>query len=64
MHRRRLLADVQTRTGVDPRESVLALQQDIELIEAGLTQFDQDGSTTDRALEPPVHAGQPAVRPA
>jgi hypothetical protein len=42
MHRRQLLADVQSRTGVDPRQSVLALQEDVKLIEAGLRQIGQD----------------------
>jgi hypothetical protein len=42
MHRRQLLADVQSRTGIDPRQSILALQEDVKLIEAGLRQIDQD----------------------
>jgi hypothetical protein len=39
MHRRQLLVDVQSKPGVDPRQSVLALQQDVALIEAGLRQI-------------------------
>jgi|tagenome__1003787_1003787.scaffolds.fasta_scaffold20681292_3 hypothetical protein len=42
IHRRRLLADVQRRTGVDQTQSVLALQEDVKLIEAGLGQIGQD----------------------
>ncbi|TYL88422.1 hypothetical protein FXB40_38890 [Bradyrhizobium rifense] len=42
MHRRQLLTDLQSRTGVDPRQSVLALQGDLKLIEAGLRQIGQD----------------------
>lgn len=42
MHRRQLLADGQSTTGVDPRQSVLTLQEDVKLIEAGLRQMGQD----------------------
>jgi hypothetical protein len=42
IHRRRLLVDVQRRTGVDQTQSVLALQEDVKLIEAGLGQIGQD----------------------
>ncbi|WP_409188606.1 hypothetical protein [Bradyrhizobium sp. RDM4] len=40
IHRRQLLADVQSRTDVD--QSVRALQEDVKLIEAGLRQIGQD----------------------
>ena len=42
MNRRRLLVDVQSTTGIDPTESVVTLQEDIALIEAGLQQIGPD----------------------
>ena len=42
IHRRQLLADAQSRTGIGPRQSVLALQEDVTLIEAGLGQIGKD----------------------
>jgi hypothetical protein len=41
IHRRQLLDDVRSRAGVDPGPSVLALQEDVKLIEAGLAQIGQ-----------------------
>ncbi|WP_377830074.1 hypothetical protein ACFKHW_12990 [Bradyrhizobium lupini] len=39
IHRRQLLGDVQSRTGIDSSQSVLALREDVNLIEAGLRQI-------------------------
>ncbi|MGY4496085.1 hypothetical protein ACVWYH_000012 [Bradyrhizobium sp. GM24.11] len=42
VHRRHLLADVQSRTGVDQTQAVSALKEDFKLIEAGLRQVGKD----------------------